>query len=428
MADHQESEQEEGSIGPVTLWCLVAGGMVGGGIYTALGVVVALAGQWAGLSFLLAGLIALPSAYNYCRLTNRFEKSGGAFQFLEEMDHEGLAGSLSWILLLGYVLTIALYAFAFGHYLAFAFHGGSTLTRVLALGVTAALIVLNLLGVGKMKSIEIVSVVGNLLVLLSLAAYGLAHFDQSALVSGIEPQPLWAALIGAASIFVSYEGFQLVTYEYDQLKKPGKNLTPMVVSGTIFVILTYIAVALGATSLAGALTIIEKKQVALSLAAFKAWGQPGLVALTAAAGMATLAAINSTLFSSANLAARIASDGELPALFEKRNGSDVPWAGVIILGTLAGILSVTGSLSVLVETASLAFLFTFGVVNLIAHRVLETRRWVSVVGLSLGGLIGVFLFLRLLLSATFALAGFIVLCILIFVGRPYILKRVKTDG
>ena len=218
-----------------------------------------------------------------------------------------------------------------------------------------------------------------------------------------------------------------MTYEYEQLKRPEKNLTPMVVSGTIFVILTYIAVALGATSLAGALTVIDKKQVALSLAALKAWGQPGLVALTVAAGMATLAAINSTLFSSANLAARIAGDGELPALFEKRNGADVPWAGVVILGALAGTLSVTGSLSVLVETASLAFLFTFGVVNMIAYRVLEKRRWVSVVGLSLGGIIGVFLLLRLLLSATFALAGFTILSLLIFVGRPYILKRVKTD-
>ena len=64
---------------------------------------------------------------------------------------------------------------------------------------------------------------------------------------------------------------------------------------------------------------------------------------------------------------------------------------------------------------------------MIAYRVLEKRRWVSVVGLSLGGIIGVFLLLRLLLSATFALAGFTVLSLLIFVGRPYILKRVKTD-
>ena len=419
--------QSQDSIGPVSLWCLIASGMVGGGIYTALGVVVALAGQWAWLSFLIAGLLALPSAYNYCRLSNRYQRSGGAFEFLEEMDRKGLAGSLSWVLLLGYVLTIALYAFAFGHYIAFAFHGGGSLTRILGIAVMVFLVGLNLLGVGKIKSLEIVTVMGNLLVLLGLAGYGIYHFHPSALVSGIEPQPAWAALIGAASIFVSYEGFQLVTYEYDQLHLPKKYLTPVMVSGTIFVVITYIAVALGATSLAGAIAVIEKKQVALSLAAYQALGTPGLVALTVAAGMATLAAINSTLFSSANLAARIAMDSELPQLFKRKNSHGVPWFGVVLLGSLAGLLAATGSLSVLVETASLAFLFTFGSVNLVALREFDQRKWVSYIGLVLGGLIGLFLVLRLVISATFAFAAMAVLVTLVFLGRPYLLSLTEVE-
>lgn len=148
-------------IGPLALWSLVAGGMVGGGIYTALGVVVALAGQWAWLSLLLAGLVAIPSAVSYCRLSNHFEESGGAFKFLERMRREGMAGSLAWILLLGYVLTIALYAFAFGHYVAFALHLGAVGTRVLALGILLGLTVLNLVGVAKMKQLELSTVVLN---------------------------------------------------------------------------------------------------------------------------------------------------------------------------------------------------------------------------------------------------------------------------
>lgn len=45
-----------------SVWALAAGGMVGGGIYTVLGVVIASAAQWAWLGFLMTGLIALPSA------------------------------------------------------------------------------------------------------------------------------------------------------------------------------------------------------------------------------------------------------------------------------------------------------------------------------------------------------------------------------
>lgn len=422
------SSDNKDKIGPVGLWCLVAGGMVGGGIYTALGVVVALAGQWAWLSFLIAGLVALPSAMSYCRLTNHFRRSGGAFEFLEEFESRGMAGSLSWLLLIGYVLTIALYAFAFGHYVAFAFHGGAVSTRVVAIVVMVLLIGLNLLGVGKMKILEIGTVVGNLVILIGLAAYGLFHFDIQALTTGIEPRPLWASMIGAASIFVSYEGFQLVTYEYDQLKNPRRYLTPVVASGVIFVIALYMAVAVGATSLAGALTVIQKKQVALSLAAYEALGWPGLMVLTLAAAMATAAAINSTLFSSANLAARIAEDKELPALFGDRNDKGVPEAGVLVLGVMATVLAATGSLSVLVETASLAFLFTFSVVNIIAYKELDDQGWLPILGLVVGCVMGLFLLLRLLVSAGPALLGFLILTAFIFLGRPYILRRAELEN
>ena len=123
----------EGKLGPVSVFALAAGGMVGGGIYVALGVVVKAAGQWAWLSFLLAGLVAVSSAFSYARLSVDAGRSGGAFEFLEEMDREGLAGTLSWLLLGGYVLTIALYAYAFGQYVANAFGGGEWLKRGLAI-------------------------------------------------------------------------------------------------------------------------------------------------------------------------------------------------------------------------------------------------------------------------------------------------------
>ncbi|MGE0491006.1 MAG: APC family permease [Vulcanimicrobiota bacterium] len=420
------SDQQK--IGPIALWSLVAGGMVGGGIYTALGVVVGLAGQWAWLSLLLAGVVALPSAINYCRLSNHFGRSGGAFEFLEELEMEGPAGSLAWILLLGYVLTIALYAFAFGQYVAYAFGGSPAWTRGLALLAMVSLISLNLGGVGKMKGLEIATVSANLFVLAALAVYGLLHFQPVNLVAGIEPQPGWTALIGAASIFVSYEGFQLVAYEYEQIENPQRYLVPVVVSAVVFVIALYVLVALGTTSLAGALAVIEKKQVALSLAAYQAVGYPGLIVLTVAAAMATSAAINSTLFSSAQLAARIAEEGELPAVFERTNEREVPSFAVVCLGSMATVLATTGSLSVLVETASLAFLVTFGVVNVIAYHELDSHSWIALAGMAVGSVVGVFLVIRLAISATVPLALFLVTVALIFLGRPYLLQRVATDG
>lgn len=402
--------------------------MVGGGIYTALGVVVAVSLQWSWLSFLIAGIIAITSAYSYVSLANKFEESGGAFEYLREIDLEGFAGSLSWLLIVGYVLTIALYAFAFGHYISFAFNKGPWLTRVLAIGIVAAIIGLNLMGVGKLAIVEIIIVWSNLIALLILAIYGLIHWDTLQLMAGVQPRSIWSAPIGAAAIFVSYEGFQLLTYEYDEIKKPEKILSPAVLSGVSFVILVYIIVALGAVMLAGSLTVIDEKQVSLAVAAKEGLGTYGLVMIVVAAGFATAAAINSTLFSTAKLANRVAEDGELPKFFEHTNSNGIPDRAVILLGIFAALLAVTGSLSTLVEAASLVFLFTFGTVNFIAKDHLKKRKWIPWLGIGVGSITFLILVTRLSLTAPIALSILIFFVLVIIFVRPYILKKVNTDG
>ena len=96
---------------------MAVGGMIGGGIFSTLGVVVGIAGALAWLSFAAAGLIALAAGYSYVKLAAHYGEGGGAFTFLRKINAEGFAGSLSWVLIVGYVLTNAVYAFTFGQYL-----------------------------------------------------------------------------------------------------------------------------------------------------------------------------------------------------------------------------------------------------------------------------------------------------------------------
>ncbi len=409
---------DKGSLGPVKVWALSAGGMVGGGIYIALGVVISLSVQWAWLSFLISGLVAAVTAYSYAKLSSKYKKSGGAFEFLEEIGKKGIAGGLSWLLILGYILTIALYIYAFGHYVAFAFNAGDLTIRILAISIGVGLVGLNLLGLGKMTSVEVVIVSTNLLVLLALAVYGLFHWNTLQLSTGMEPRSGWSSLVGAASIFVSYEGFQLLTYEYGKIKNADKTFTPILTSAAIFVVFTYILVALGAPMLAGALKIVEYKQVALSVAANHAWGFTGLVLLTIAAGFATAAAINSTLFSTGELIYRVAKDDELPRWFQHRNGSDVPARGIVAVGIIATLIAITGGLSSIVEAASLVFLSTFFVVNLIAARKTNINKALIYCTQGLLLTIGSVLIVRLALIHTIPLTVLVVTCVIILALRP----------
>lgn len=421
MADNSQK-----SLNPMAVWALAAGGMVGGGIYTVLGVVIAVSAQWSWLAFVLIGCIALPSAYSYVFLTNKFKEEGGAFAFLEKVNDKTMAGNLSWLLILGYVLTISVYAYAFGHYVSFAFHGNPLVMRLLGAGVIVALVILNLAGVGKLSKVEIAIVSVNLLVLLAIGIYGVTQWDPDQLVAGIEPRPIWSIFIGGASIFMAYEGFQLLSYEYSKIKNPSKNFMPTLLSAVIFVIIVYVLVALGATMLGGASALVSFKQIALSVAAKKAWGGTGLVVMTVAAAFATAAAINSTLFSTANLSKRIANNGELPNWFDHTNGNEVPDRSIMVLGALSGILAVIGSLSSLVEAASLVFLFTFGVVNWLAYR--ESNKWkvFPLMGVILAALVGTALVFRLAISKPVALGVLVLLIILIVLGRPLLLSQ-KTQ-
>ncbi|TBW29138.1 APC family permease [Gramella sp. KN1008] len=422
------NNKPSGSLGWLSVWALAAGGMVGGGIYTALGVVVAVAGQWAWLSFVLSGIIACSSAYCYIVLANKFEESGGAFTYLREVNKDGVAGSLSWLLLLGYVLTMAVYAFAFGHYLSYSFNGGPLITRICAIGIMLGLVSLNLAGVTKTKKVEIAIVTLNLLALIGLAIVGLLQWDTLKLVSGIEPRPLWSVPIGAASIFMAYEGFQLLTYEYDEIKKPKKILKPTIMAAVVFVIIIYAIVAVGAVMLAGSLAIIAQKQVSLSVAARSSLGLPGLIAMTVAAVFATAAAINSTLFSSAKLSKRVADDQELPSFFKKTK-NNVPYRAVILLGILSTILAVIGKLSSLVEAASLIFLITFGVVNIIALRFIKKgKKWISWVGIIFSGLVIIILLMRLSVVAPIQLGILLLLAVFIIVGRPALVKKYSSNS
>ncbi len=411
---------------PIAVWALAAGGMVGGGIYTVLGVVIAVSAQWTWLAFILIGCIALPSAYSYVFLTNKFKEEGGAFVFLEKVNDKTIAGNLSWLLILGYVLTISVYAYAFGHYVSYAFHGNPLLMRLLAAAIVIGLIALNLAGVGKMSKVEIGIVTINLLVLLAIGIYGVSQWDSTQLIAGIEPRPAYSIFFGGAAIFMAYEGFQLLSYEYSRIENPRKNFMPTLLSAVAFVIIVYVLVALGATMLGGAAAMITFKQIALSVAAKSAFGTAGVIIMTVAAAFATAAAINSTLFSTANLSKRIASQNELPKWFDHTNANGVPDRSIILLGSLAGILAIIGSLSSLVEAASLVFLFTFGVVNWIAFRESENKKWIPAVGVLLAILVAAALVFRLAISKPIALGFIALIIVLITLGRPLLLNN-KSD-
>jgi amino acid transporter len=406
-------------------WCMAVGGMIGGGIFSVLGVIIETSGQWAWLSFIIAGIIALISAHSYNQLTLMFSESGGVFTFLRRTNKKSLAASLAWMLILGYILTISVYAFTFGHYVSHVFNTGRWLPNILAFLVIAALTLVNLRGVGDASRLEIVTVWGKLFILVGLSLFGIFQWNPEQLTSGIEIRPWHASIIGAATIFMAYEGFQLLYYDYDEMQNPQKNLPRATISAVITVIIVYVFVALGAIMLVGSETLIAQKEVALSIAGQKALGSSGLVLVTIAAAFSTGSAINATLFSTARLMERVAEKKDLPQLLSKINSVNVPYVSIIVIAGLAALMSNIGSLEMLVDAASLIFLITFGTVNYIAWHKKVKYKFVCLAG-SVGCVIAIVLAsYEQYLMNPIPLVIILVLIIMAIVGRRYFLKRIQ---
>jgi amino acid transporter len=409
-------------------WSMAVGGMIGGGIFSTLGVVITIAGAWAWLSFVAGGAVALLAAYAYVKLASHYGEGGGAFTFLREIHEEGFAGTLSWVLIIGYVLTNAVYAFTFGEYLRHVFDAGPLFARLAAVGILALFVWLNLRGAGEAGGVEILLVWFKLFALVGLAAFGLARWDPQMLSRGVPDAGVVAALFGAASVFMAYEGFQLLTYDYDDIEQPDRTLPRAVLSAVVFVTVVYVVVALGTAMLIGADRIVENEEVALAIAGQQALGFTGLVLITIAAAFSTGSAINSTLFATARLSHTIARGGELPAVLDHTNAAGAPDRAVVGLGAFAALLAAVGTLSTLVEAASLAFLFTFGVVCGLAFTQRAGARSLTGLGVVGAATATCALMYRLALDKPLSLAYLGGVVLIVSVARPLILRHVVIES
>ncbi|MFZ0388936.1 MAG: amino acid permease, partial [Calditrichia bacterium] len=293
--------------------------------------------------------------------------------------------------------------------------------RLASVSVLAIVLLVNLRSVSASGLTEDVIVAVKLLVLGGIAAIGLGEFQ----VDRLEPLDnagLAGVLLGAAVIFVAYEGFELLSFDYGEIDRPRVNLPRALYISVAVVAFTYVVVTIGSQMLVPDRIIVEQKEVAFAVAGQQALGTVGLWAATVAALFSTGSAINATLFATARLAYTVAEDGELPAVLAHKNPEDVPDRAVIGLGTAAAALAALGTLTTLVEAASLAFLFTFTIVSGLAFRQRAGLRVITGFGALTGAAASVSLIVRLVRTDPLALIFLMVLALIAMFGRPILLR------
>jgi len=368
------AQSPPGELGLGALVSIGIGGMVGGGIFSVLGLTVQIAGSGAYLSFVVGGVIAALTGRSYALLSVRIRSRGGTAVFLDKCFGTGIAGPLNLLLWLSYFVMLGLYAVAFGSY------GAALLgadpdgpwRRILASAVVLGFAVLNLAGARIVGRAESVLVYGKLAILMLFCVAGL-FFVNGDRVSPAHYPSLGVVVYAGALIFLGYEGFELIANAAEDARDPRRTLPRAFAVSIGVVIVLYVLVAFVAVGNLDVAQIDRDRDYALAAAARPFLGSAGFVLIGIAAMISTASAINATLYGTAKFTFLMARDGELPPALA-RPVWDQPIGGLI--ATTVGTLLVVNCVDIegISLMGSAGFLIIFAAVNLAvlrlrAHRV-----------------------------------------------------------
>lgn len=348
------------------------GGMVGAGIFSILGVVAQAAGNAMWLAFAIGGVVALLSAYSYAKLGATFPSAGGAVHFLVKGFGDGVfAGGLNLFMWAGYIISLALYATAFGSYAATFVTStpSALLLKSLAVGSVVLLTVVNAFGAKFMGRGETLIVAVKVAILVLFAAAGLWFVKPENLSPALWPGAQ-SVLFGAGVLFIGYEGFGLVTNAAGDMRNPREMLPRALYTSVIIVIALYLAVSLTVTGNLSNAEIERARDYALAEAAKPFLGEIGFRLIAIAALFSTASAINATLFGSANVCYMIARDGELPAGLSRTEWKQAT-GGLLLTAALVVLTMLCFDLSGIAMMGSAAFLLVYAAVNAGHLRVLK---------------------------------------------------------
>ena len=390
------------SLGLAELIAIALGGMVGGGIFTILGISVSMIGNLTPIAIIIGGLIASLAAYSYVKLGLYYRDEGATYSFYKRTYSKShfKAAAIGWFIIFGYISTLALYAYTFSSYAISStdFADNIWIRKAIAIGVIGLFTLINVWSVNGMGKIEDLMVYTKLIVLTIISVVLMQHgntdfgtfIDNMAMDAN--NSTLFSILIVASLTFVAYEGFQLVIHAMNEMSNPEKNIPRAIYSAIVLAVVIYVVISLGALFAIPTEDIIKDKEYALAAGAGNVLGSLGTNLVILGAILATSSAISGTIFGSSRLMSVIAKDGYFPNSLSKRKKKNPQYA-IIAMAILSSLLIIIGGLELILEFGSITFLLVSLLMAIANYKIRDktnSSRFLtalSIVGLGIGGLL-----------------------------------------
>lgn len=427
-----KKQNKTGSIGVVGATAIGVGGMMGAGLYTLLGLAAKSAGVWLPVSFLIGGIVAAFSVYSYSKLGMKYPDRGGAAKFLLKEFGDGLlAGGMNVFQYIGWIIAMALYATGFAEYACQLLGKSSSgwLGKAISIGIVIVVVAINIMGSKQVARAQTTIIAFELLILLTFVAVGLTKLHVPTITSS-NGGNIVGVLSAAGLLYVTYEGFGVVTNAAGSMVNPKKQLPQALFFSLGIVMAIYIVASVVVVMTLGVQGAVANQGHVLATAGKLVLGNWGMILISIAALVATASAVNSTMFGDNNLAIRIARIEEIPPQFGVMTEIGGTW-GLFITSLIVCVFVVIFPLSAVGEMASLAFLLVYAMVNLGHLRIAKqtgAKRWILVCSVILNLALFALLFIQTILNhETLTWISVIVLLVISFLVELAWRKKNKRN-
>lgn len=170
--------------------------------------------------------MAAISVYSYSKLGMKYPDRGGAAKFLLKEFGDGLlAGGMNVFQYIGWIIAMALYATGFAEYACQLLGKSSSgwLGKAISIGIVIVVVAINIMGSKQVARAQMAIIAFELLILLSFVAVGLTKLHVPTITSSNSGN-IVGILSAAGLLYVTYEGFGVVTNAAGSMVNPKKQL------------------------------------------------------------------------------------------------------------------------------------------------------------------------------------------------------------
>ncbi len=367
------------------------GGMVGGGIFAVLGLAVQLAKGGTPIAFLIAGVIAVITAYSYARLSLFFPNKGGTVHFINKgFGKNVFSGGTNNLLWISYIIMLSLYSAAFGSYGAkmIEISGNYGIDKHILLSFLIIFsTLLNYISFKAVSVAESIAVFTKMIILSAFVVIGIYGLFTSEFIHQLDVsqwETPFSLISGGMVIFVAYEGFELIANAVPNIKNPKINVPRAFYISTISVVILYVLIAIITVGSVSFDKIGKAQEYVLAVASEPMLGKIGFTIISITALISTFSAVNATLYGGTRVNYELAEDDELPHEFTK-----IFWnqpIGLAVTAILTLIVANTLNLESISTAGSAGFLLIFALVNYAnfkLSKITESKKIVSLFGIIL---------------------------------------------